>query len=144
MLSKAGDLSRLCIHSVEKTIPLLTLHRPTVHIMLIFFSLALSFDIPAQLPWEERAGCLFCWSLFHFAGEKEAINIVLPFILYTDNAGIAWRWKEIVHYCHPGRWHEALPGCRLWTALILKRMGKKRKEKQKEVSLDGNKRGIML
>lgn len=31
-----------------------------------------SFDIPAKLPWEERADCLFCRGLLHFArGERD-------------------------------------------------------------------------
>lgn len=68
----------------------------------------LSFDIRAQFPWEERAACLFCWGLFHFTLEKETINIVLPYIICTDSAGIARRWKEKVHYCHPSRWHMKL------------------------------------
>lgn len=76
----------------------------------------LSFDIRAQFPWEEREACLFCWGLFHFTLEKKTINIVLPYILRTDNAGIAWRWKEKVLYCHPGRWHMklSLDACFEW------------------------------
>lgn len=39
---------------------------------------------------------------------KRPLIFFLPYILYVDNAGIAHRWKEIVHYCHPGRWHMKL------------------------------------
>lgn len=83
----------------------MTQQRQTVHIVVIFYS-----PLIHLLSFLEKKEQIICFAEASFIshGEKETINIVLPYFLYPDNAGIAWRWKEIVYYCHPGRWHMKL------------------------------------
>lgn len=66
--------------------------------------------IAARFPWEEKKKQIVCFAETSFIlhRRKRPLIFFLPYILCADNAGIAHRWKEIVHYCRPGRWHMKL------------------------------------
>lgn len=71
----------------------------------------LSFHRPSLSLRRKKQIVCFAETFFILHWRKRPLIFFLPYILYADNAGIAHRWKEIVHYCRPGRWHMKLSSC---------------------------------